>query len=329
MNDLISVVVPVFNIERQLLDKCIESIVNQTHRNLEIIIIDDGSRQECAYECDRLARTDSRIIVKHQRNTGVSGARNAGLDIARGDYLGFVDPDDYVDEDMYKSMLTQIEKDGSDICVCGFNLTYKNGDLKEREFYSHSQVFSSEDAYRELMIDKEINSCVWNKLYKRSLFDNISFPLGTCFEDCYIMHEIFHRCRKVSAINGYYYNYYQRTGSIMNDIDVDKFVQRIDSFVARLRFTERFYPQYVNLVYESIIKVSIKYLINPAKHLKNSRSEYVQKTLRIFEFLESDGVKTVVKKMPKYYDAYVFLMKHRYSFCFKGLRWIFKGLTLV
>lgn len=329
MNDLISIIVPVYNIEKDLLNKCIDSIINQTYRNLEIIMIDDGSKKECADECDRLGQTDSRIIVIHQKNTGVSGARNAGLDIARGDYLGFVDPDDYVNEDMYKSMLQQIEKDGSDICVCGFNLIYENGDFKERDFYSRSQVFSLEEAYRELMKDKEINSCVWNKLYKRRLFDNISFPLGTCFEDCYIMHEIFHRCRKVSVINAYFYNYYQRSGSIMNDIDIDKFVQRFDSFIARLRFTERFYPQYVNLVYESIIKVSIKYLLNPAKHLKNSRSEYVQKTLKVFEFLESNEVKSVVKKMPKYYDAYVFLIKHRYSFCFKGLRWIFKGLTLV
>ena len=91
MSDLISVIVPVYNIENKLLDKCINSIINQTYKNLEIIIVDDGSKQECADECDRLSQTDSRIRLIHQKNKGVSGARNAGLDIAKGEYIGFVD----------------------------------------------------------------------------------------------------------------------------------------------------------------------------------------------------------------------------------------------
>lgn len=329
MRDLISIVVPVYNIEKELLDKCIFSIINQTYKNLEIIIVDDGSKKECADECDNLAKTDSRIIVIHQKNKGVSGARNAGLDIAKGDYIGFVDPDDYINSNMYSSMLNKLLFDGSDICVCGFNLVYSNGDIKAREFYDKNTVFSKEEAYRELMLDKEINSCVWNKLYKRKLFSEIRFPLGKCFEDCYVMHEIFNLSYKVSIIGEYFYNYYQRPGSIMNDIGIDKFLQRFDSFKARLDYTDKYFPQYSELVYESIIKVSIKYLLDPGSHLKCSKKEYIQKTDYIYGFLESEKVQGVVEKMPKYNDSYVFLMKHRYSFCLKGVRWIFKGLSLV
>lgn len=329
MNDLISVIVPVYNIEKELLDKCIFSIINQTYKNLEIIIVDDGSFKECADECDRLAQMDSRVLVIHQKNTGVSGARNAGLDIAKGDFIGFVDPDDYIDNDMYDRMLKKLMFDESDICVCGFNLVYGSGDIKAREFYDKNMIFSKDEAYRELMLDKEVNSCVWNKLYKRKLFNEIRFPMRKYFEDCYIMHEIFNLSDKISIIGEYFYNYYQRPGSIMNDIGIDKFLQRFDSFKARLDYTDKHFPQYSELVYESIIKVSIKYLLDPGKHFNCSKREYIQKTVHIFEFLESDEAKAVVKKMPKYVDSYVFLMKHRYSFCLKGIRWIFKGFSMV
>ena len=110
MNDLISVIVPVYNIENDLLDKCISSIINQTYRNLEIIIVDDGSRKETADECDRLAEMDSRILLIHQENKGISGATNTGLNIAKGKYIGFSDCDDYMDADMFEVLYNNLIK---------------------------------------------------------------------------------------------------------------------------------------------------------------------------------------------------------------------------
>ena len=328
MNDLISVIVPVYNIENDLLDKCISSIINQTYRNLEIIIVDDGSRKETADECDRLAETDSRIIVIHQKNKGVSAARNAGLDIANGDYIGFADPDDYLEKDMFELLYITLCQDNSDICVCGFNLVYGNGDIKKREFYSGHKVFDKQEAYKELMIDKEINSCVWNKLYKRELFDNVRFPVGKRFEDCFIIHKLFYFCSRISVVSAYLYNYYQRSDSIMNDIDIYKFKERVESLKMRLEFTVKVFPQYTDLVYESIIKVSLKYLLNPINQLKTSRKIYIDNSKEAFEILESGRASDVAKTMSKYYDSYVFLMKHRYSVFLKSMRFILKGLNI-
>ena len=235
MNDLISVIVPVYNIENDLLDKCISSIINQTYRNLEIIIVDDGSRKETADECDRLAETDSRIIVIHQKNKGVSAARNAGLDIANGDYIGFADPDDYLEKDMFELLYITLCQDNSDICVCGFNLVYGNGDIKKREFYSGHKVFDKQEAYKELMIDKEINSCVWNKLYKTETLGKLRFQTGKYFEDEFFANDLYRMDLKVSTVSDCLYDYRQHDNSTMQKKSALKYFDLIEAYQERIQ----------------------------------------------------------------------------------------------
>ena len=125
-SDLISVVVPVYKVEKYL-DECVQSIVNQTHRNLEIILVDDGSPDRCPQLCDEWAEKDSRIRVIHQKNGGLSAARNAGLDVAKGDYIGFVDSDDYIAPDMYEQLLIPLLKENKKTSCCLISRVFDNG----------------------------------------------------------------------------------------------------------------------------------------------------------------------------------------------------------
>lgn len=318
MSDLISVIVPVYNIENKLLDKCINSIINQTYKNLEIIIVDDGSKQECADECDRLVGLDPRIVLIHQANKGLSGARNAGLDIVKGDYIGFVDSDDYVEPEMYEWLLKSLLNNNCEISVCGTRLIYKDGSFKNRNNYISDMVFSKEEAYRELLIDKEMTTSSWNKLYKKELFRNIRFPEGKTFEDRYIMHELFYQCERISCLSKLLYNYYQRDNSIMNSMNLDKFSDSNLAWLKRLEFTEEVYPDLCVLVYQSLIKTSVRFLLNYNFQKNSDKSEYIQKTLEIFQLLSSDTTKEIVyNRLPKYKGDYDFLLKHKYSLFFK------------
>lgn len=320
MNDLISVIVPVYNIEDKLLDKCINSIINQTYKNLEIIIVDDGSKKETADECDRLAKKDSRIVLIHQKNRGLSAARNVALDVAKGNYIGFVDSDDFIEPDMYELLYNSLVRNNADISVCGTRLVYKDGSHKDRTNYVDERVFSKCEAYKELLIDKEMTASSWNKLYRRYLFSDLRFPEGKTFEDRYIMHELFYMSEKISCVNKLLYNYYQRSNSILNSMTLDKFNDSFDAWIRRLEFTEKVYPDFNFLVYQSIIKSSIKYLLKFQYQKSVKLEEYKQKTAAVFVFLDSNLSREIVyNQIPKYKKDYDFLMKNRFSTLAKRL----------
>ena len=163
---LVSVIVPIYNTEKYL-DRCIKSIVNQTYKNLEIILVDDGSPDNCPSICDNWARIDSRINVIHQKNSGVSAARNAALDLASGEYIGFVDSDDFIEPDMY-SLLVQKSVDTDAGCAsCGFVFDYIDGRdsvlIKSEDF-----VLNGEDILKNYIADKLIRPETANKIYKKS-----------------------------------------------------------------------------------------------------------------------------------------------------------------
>lgn len=206
--DLISVIVPVYNVEKYL-RKCVDSILAQTYTNLEIILVDDGSPDNCGKICDEYAAKDSRIKVIHQENGGLSAARNAGLDVATGDYIGFVDSDDYIAPDMYEKLYQAIEIYNSDIALCGF----KKFELESRTEVYEKKLLYRDEFLKELLLEN-IKSYAWNKLYKKSLFDNVRFPEGELFEDLKIMHLIGEKVSAVSFTNKILYYYRIRQGSI-------------------------------------------------------------------------------------------------------------------
>lgn len=169
----VSVIVPVYKVEKYL-PKCIDSIINQTHKNLEIILVDDGSPDNCGIICDEYAEKDDRIKVIHKKNGGVSSAKNVGLSIATGDYITFVDGDDFLDEDIYEFLINNINEYNADISVCGKYKYYETG-TEEKDDESITPVYLVSNQI-EWFVNAGRNAAqTWNKLYKRELIGNVRF----------------------------------------------------------------------------------------------------------------------------------------------------------
>lgn len=214
---LISIIVPVYNVERYLV-KCLDSIVNQTYQNLQIILIEDGSSDNSGKISDDYSKKDQRISVIHKRNEGLSAARNEGVDIAEGEYIGFVDSDDYIEPDMYERLYKLIETTDAELAVCEF--TYVNDEGIKQENESCFQVEGTIDAnsYMKRWIDSKYAPAyvvAWNKLYKKKVFDGIRYPIGKYREDEYLIHHVIYQCQNIICTPDKLYNYVQHEGSVM------------------------------------------------------------------------------------------------------------------
>ena len=223
MQPLISIIIPVYKIEK-FIDKCIKSIISQTYRNLEIILVDDGSPDKCPSICDKYAKIDNRIKVIHKPNGGLSDARNAGIDICKGDYIGFVDGDDYISENMYEHLLDHCIKCNADMSICGIyaiDEDYSNLSIYNPMIYKET-ILSNIQALNHLFLTFDVNfEVAWNKLYKRNLFfnkDNIRYPYGKLHEDTYTTYKLLYYANNIAVFNEPLYYYVQRSGSIMKRI---------------------------------------------------------------------------------------------------------------
>ncbi len=173
-NSKISVIVPVYGVE-DYLDRCVQSIRTQTYSNLEIILIDDGSPDRCGAMCDEYALKDPRIQVIHQKNAGLSGARNSGLDLASGDLIGFVDSDDCIHPQMFEIMKDTVSSTRTDLCLCMYK-TFENIIPFSEPVSPDVRILNSQEALRGLFsLDATPFTLTWNKLYKKELFQNIRF----------------------------------------------------------------------------------------------------------------------------------------------------------
>lgn len=219
MNAKISVIVPIYNVELYL-PKCIESIINQTYKDLEIILVDDGSPDRCGEICDEYALQDARIKVIHKENGGLSDARNAGLDVANGQYVSFIDSDDFINENFYETLEDMIVRYNADIVQCEFLKVdeyevYDFDDVKEL-CDERVDLISSHSALDNLFNEKYVNTVVvWNKLYKRCLFKEIRYPKGKINEDEYTTYKVIFNAKKIAETNRAMYYYVQRPNSIM------------------------------------------------------------------------------------------------------------------
>ena len=238
---LISVIVPVFKVE-QYLDRCVESIVNQTYKNLEIILVDDGSPDNCPQMCDAWAEKDNRIKVIHKPNGGLSDARNAGMAVAVGELMGFVDSDDYISEDMYQCLYEDMVKADSDISACGVEMVWADNGNVQSLTPKGNRVLNNDEAMRATLEETFIKQPVWYKLYKTELIKDISFPVGKCHEDVFWTYKAIAKANKVSTFGKTCYFYVQRGGSIMGDSYSVKRLDGIEAAEQRCIFLKENYP---------------------------------------------------------------------------------------
>lgn len=230
----ISVIVPIYKVEAYL-DKCITSLVDQTYRNLEIILVDDGSPDNCPAMCDAWAERESRIKVIHKTNGGLSDARNAGMAIASGELLGFVDSDDRISQDMYQILYDRMEHDNSDMAACGVEMVWEDGTPSRMLTRPGSCVLEREEAMRAIVEESWLKQPVWYKLYKTALVRDIPFPVGKYHEDVFWSYQAIGRCRCVSVSDQTGYYYLQRNTGIMGE---GYSLKRLDALEARiLRFS--------------------------------------------------------------------------------------------
>lgn len=226
---LISIIVPIYNVEKYI-KKCINSIINQTYSNLEIILVDDGSLDACPQICDEYSKRDKRIRVLHKKNGGLSDARNAGLEIASGQYVGFVDSDDYIEIDMYELLLKSCIQHDVQIAICGRKTVKEDGTvINVSNVLENEIVFSPEEAISRLLVWNNCDSAAWDKLYRRELFSDIRYPYGKVHEDLNVTCRLFSRCKGIVQIPVAKYNYLIRDDSIcrrpFNDHRLDLYYQ--------------------------------------------------------------------------------------------------------
>ena len=234
-NELISIIVPVYKVEKYL-EKCVKSILKQTYTNLEVILVDDGSPDICGQLCDELAKTDDRIKVFHKENGGLSDARNYGVERANGEYIGFVDSDDYIHECMYEELYKAIKKSGTSIAECGVTRVYKNTLRPHYEGEDYFLVLDREGYLKEYLENKRLYGSAWCKLIHRDLAKKIKFPTGKIYEDAFYTLELLKTVDKYTLISGNYYYYYIRENSITTrsfsskDMDYIEIMNEIEDY---------------------------------------------------------------------------------------------------
>ena len=225
---MISVIVPVYKVEPYL-RQCVDSILNQTYRDIEVLLIDDGSPDKCGEICDEYAEKDDRIRVFHTENRGLSAARNLGLREATGDYIGFVDSDDWIEPDMYEVLLTRLEETGADISVCGFSYEYLNSSECSQCIEA---VYDSEGAVKDLICG-DLRNQVMNKLWSRKMAMLLRFPDGRVYEDIFSVYKVLMQANKVATVRQPLYRYRQRKGSIARTYPMKNLIDYWDATLER------------------------------------------------------------------------------------------------
>jgi len=216
MNKLISVIIPVYNVEKYI-EQCIKSVINQTYKNMEIILINDGSKDKSGEICNEYSQKDERIKVIHTENFGVSNARNIGLDEAKGEYITFIDADDYVDEKYIEQLYVQCKNTNSDISIIG-TIDFKDEDNKiKNKTHYYTKILNKEQAIKEMLNEKYYVGVVWAKMYKKELWNGIRFNLNTKIaEDLEVLYEIFKKCTLINVDTSNLLYYYRiRSGSVV------------------------------------------------------------------------------------------------------------------
>lgn len=268
--DVISVIVPVYNVEKYL-ERCVESIMKQTYDKLQIILVDDDSKDKSGAICDELAERDSRICVIHKNWGGLAETRNVGLAFACGEYISFVDSDDYIHETMLHKMIMSMKQNNCDIAVCGrVDIWENNLKIIPRKSFclKREKIYKKDEILREYFLGGDIEQfACWDKMFHYSVIEGLRFPFGKTSEDVYFTYAAFRKSRKVVHVAKPLYFYYHRAGSITTKLPVDKteldvmdFLKKIEKsiwkendYLSIMAFYS-FYVSAFNVVYEEIRK---------------------------------------------------------------------------
>lgn len=260
--ELISVIVPAYNV-KSYLERCVNSIINQTYENLEIILVDDGSTDGTGTICDKMAQEDPRIIVIHKENGGLSDAKNAGLEVCKGDFISFIDSDDYIEPDMYKCMIEEMKDESISLVAVGFVVTEADGSNHITGAQQRKKL-TKEDAFMNLFEKEEMLPSSVNKLYRRFLFENLRFRKGMINEDTEIIPKILNICDYVIILDKALYHYILRKGSITQSEFALRDYEGIAVYAISVEVCKSNYPKLLpyaayyelNRIYETYVRLA-------------------------------------------------------------------------
>ena len=327
MNEKISVIIPIYNVEKYL-PKCINSVLNQTYSNLEIILVNDGSTDSCKQICEEYKKLDNRIKIINKKNGGLSDARNYGIEASTGNYIAFLDSDDWIDKELYMTLYKIIKRYDADISVCNFKKSYLNGDNKTHNS-GKIKCYSNIEALNELYGKNSVQMIVaWNKLYKRSTIKELRFPVGRIHEDEYLTPIIIYNANKLVYRDNQLIYYRQTPNSIINSKFNIKRLDYLYSLECRNEFFKQnglidVYIKGIKLYMFSIIDIYYKVKDSNIKNKKQIKIELrnkfnnvmkinvenYQKELNLFAY--SPNMHCIIYKilLPMKYKIYMFIKR--------------------
>lgn len=316
---LISIIIPIFNVEKYLKD-CISSVVNQTYTKTEIILIDDGSTDLSPIICDDIAKGDKRICVIHKKNGGLSDARNFGIEICKGEYITFIDSDDMVALNYIETLYEAISSDGGcDLAVAQKNYMTESGLLKIKGNKHHISFINGKiKCMTEFLTKETIGTTAWGKLYKRNLFAKIRYPYGKYHEDVYTTYKIIAQSNKIAICDDTIYYYRLREGSIMNQQFQAKHLDAIAGKKEQASFIRIYYPSLIHFAESDVI------------YAANCCLSKISKSLTIY-----DDYVEIIKQQYKEYGLRAALRQHSLSgklfavAAFLNIHLLLKGLRCI
>ena len=276
MEELISVIVPVYNVEKYI-KRCIDSIIQQEYRNLEIILVDDGSTDKSGIICDEYKKRDKRICVVHKENGGLSSARNIGIDLAKGNYIAFVDSDDYISVAMYSVLMKNIIEEKADISIINYQIVSEWEEIGQKVIgKSKRKVMSGREACKErYKKDGTVMVVAWNKLYKKELFQFVRYPIGKLHEDEFTTYKLLYSANIVVYQDKKLYAYVQRKSSIMGEFSR----KRLDVLAAVRECREFWEKNKEKELYELSVEQYIFLLLNLYTNAKGVKNKDIRTSL--------------------------------------------------
>lgn len=284
MQPKISVIVPVYRAEAYL-EACLDSILRQTYEQLQIILVDDGSPDRCGEICDAYAVKDPRIQVIHQPNGGVAKARNAGLDAATGDWIGWVDSDDWIDPDMLGFLLENALAEDADVCICGRHEELPGG----TGFFGFSQrtLLDPKGTVRALLEAKVLDDALYDKLWKRRLFEGIRFPEGRTYEDLATVYRLLGKAERVLCLPEPKYHYRHRPGSIMADASLPNRMNHYHFARQRYEDLAEKWPEFQPLLEERCLTAAVGIWCGYYRNPRPVRCQYAAQLHQIAVYAKS------------------------------------------
>ena len=310
---MVTVIIPVYNVEKYI-SKCIKSLLNQTYQNFEVLLINDGTKDNSIDKVKKIIKKDIRFKIINKENGGQGSARNVGLKEAKGEYICFIDPDDFIEKNYIELMLKKIIKEDIDICITNFNMVDEEGRVIKIVKSKYKGVYFSKERLGDFLISTNFEVSPWNKMYKKKCFKNIFFDEYLYYEDFDLMYRVIYNTNKIYFSDEILYNYVQRDSSTSRGInskkikDKERILEKMKDFLIEKKLYSREEKNYkksylLNVILSNSYKI-LKYSDDPLnkikKYLKNKniKKMYTNKNIFLFKDFKYRFILILLKQSP-------------------------------